>query len=80
MCLACAAVAAPEVAVIVGGYAAVRFGRPVARIRDALGRTRVSGPRPDEAGSGRVPADDPAAGGPDTSAETVGALSPSTLR
>ena len=38
MCLACAAVAAPEVAVIVGGYAAVRFGRPVARLREALGR------------------------------------------
>jgi hypothetical protein len=38
MCLACAALAAPEVAVIVGGYAAMRFGRPVARLRDALGR------------------------------------------
>jgi hypothetical protein len=78
MCLACAAVAAPEVAVIVGGYAAVRFGRPVARIRDVLGRTRESGPRPDEAGSG--PVDDPAADGPGTSDQSVGALAPSSLR
>lgn len=34
MCVACVAAASPEVAVALGGFAAVRFGRPLQRLRD----------------------------------------------
>lgn len=33
MCVACVGAATPEVAVAVGAYAAVRFGRPLSRIK-----------------------------------------------
>lgn len=32
MCVACVGAATPEVAVAIGGYAAVRFGRPLERL------------------------------------------------
>jgi hypothetical protein len=33
MCVACVGAASPEIAVAVGGYAAVRLGRPLQRLR-----------------------------------------------
>ena len=33
MCVACVAAVTPEVAIALGGYAAVRFGRPLERLR-----------------------------------------------
>lgn len=42
MCLACVATASPEVAVVVGGWATARFGRPVSRVRDALARLKMT--------------------------------------
>jgi hypothetical protein len=38
MCLACVGAATPEVVVALGGYATVRFGRPVERVRSWLDR------------------------------------------
>jgi len=36
MCVACVGAASPEIAVALGGYAAVRFGRPIQRARGWL--------------------------------------------
>lgn len=44
MCVACVAAATPEVAIALGGYAAVRFGRPLERLR----ARRADGDDPDD--------------------------------
>jgi hypothetical protein len=49
MCMACVGAATPEVAVAIGGYAAVRFGRPLERLKalrrgNGAGQADVSGP------------------------------------
>ena len=61
MCLACVGAATPEVAVAIGSYAAVRFGRPLERI-DALrqsGRDDAEASEPGDV-SARDDAADPA--------------------
>ena len=49
MCLACVGAAGPELAVVLGGFAAVRFGRPVARLRAARSGTATEAASPTDA-------------------------------
>lgn len=59
MCLACVGAAGPELAVVLGGFAAVRFGRPVARLRAARSGTTAEAASPTDAtaGDGGAPSD-----------------------
>lgn len=43
VCVACVAASTPELALALGGYAAVRFGRPAERLKARLQRNATAG-------------------------------------